>query len=148
MNESKKKWTEITSDDAIDALEVGRTVYMIREVFQSTRLPELRGCEGFLMMEEIREPEPVMEMKTEKSLTEALKDIAAKQQKAQDPAPKKKGGRPKKSLIPDGIDVDRIIELHKQGWSRERIANNCDCSVNDVITVLREKGVIDVVPAA
>lgn len=145
-----KKTKQLTIAGAVEAMLQHRAVYGVVSLEPgNVFVSDLEEYEMFFEYEEV-EPEP-----KEKPVTEMV-EKAAKPAKQKEPtAPKKKSGRPKKedpekakSNIPDGINVDRIIELHKQGWSRERIANNCDCSVNDVITVLREKGVIDVVPAA
>lgn len=140
-----KKTKQLTLAGAVEAMLDHRAVYGVVGLEPGNMLvSELEQYEMFFEYEDVpEEPEE-----------KPVSAIVEKEAKATKPEPKKKSGRPKKQAAPEQkpsvseLNADFIIEKHLEGKSREWIANQCGCTPADVVTLLREKGVIDVVPAA
>ena len=139
-----KKTKQLTIPEAIKALLTGREVFGVQQIYPEIPVQKLGTYLLFFEYEDEPEPE-------EKPVTNEIRKAVERQKEIiqEQTEPKKKGGRPRKDkpLIPEGINADQIIALHQKGMSRERIADICSCTPNDVVTVLREKGIEDVVPA-
>ena len=139
-----KKTKQLTMAEAVTKLCEGREVYGIQQLHPEIPVIVLSHYTMFFEYEDEPEPE-------EKPVTNEIRKAVERQKEIiqEQTEPKKKGGRPRKDkpLIPEGINADQIIALHQKGMSRERIADICSCTPNDVVTVLREKGIEDVVPA-
>ena len=114
--------------EAIDAVIEEETVYMLVRMEQDTSVIDLYGADGYVVMREESEPEPVPEPKP------------AKQTKQ--PKQKKQIWEPKQD--PARIDHGKIVALYKAQWSIKKISDEIGCSQQTVINHLKKAGVYNV----
>ena len=111
--------------EAIDAVIEEETVYMLVRMESDTTVSDLYGADGYVIMQEEPEPEPVPEPKP------------AKQTKQ-----KKQIWEPKQD--PVRIDHGKIVALYKAKWSIKKISDEIGCSQQTVINHLKKEGVYNV----
>lgn len=114
--------------EAIDAVIEEETVYMLVRMEQDTSVMDLYGADGYAVMKEEPETEPVPEPKP------------AKQTKQ--PKQKKQIWEPKQD--PARIDHGKIVALYKAQWSIRKISDEIGCSQQTVINHLKKEGVYNV----
>lgn len=111
--------------EAIDAVIEEETVYMLVRMEQDTMVSDLYGADGYVIMQEEPEPEPVPEPKP-----------------AKQPKQKKQIWEPKQD--PVRIDHGKIVALYKAKWSIKKISDEIGCSQQTVINHLKKEGVYNV----
>lgn len=114
--------------EAIDAVIEEETVYMLVRMESDTMVSDLYGADGYVIMQEEPEPEPVPEPKP------------AKQSKQ--PKQKKQIWEPKQD--PVRIDHGKIVALYKAKWLIKKISDEIGCSQQTVINHLKKEGVYNV----
>ena len=117
--------------EAIDAVIEEETVYMLVRMESDTMVSDLYGADGYVVMREEPEPEPVPEPKPAKQ---------PKQPKQ--PKQKKQIWEPKQD--PVRIDHGKIVALYKAKWSIKKISDEIGCSQQTVINHLKKEGVYNV----
>lgn len=111
--------------EAIDAVIEEETVYMLVRMEADTMFSDLYGADGYVVMQEEPEPEPVPEPKP-----------------AKQPKQKKQIWEPKQD--PVRIDHGKIVALYKAKWSIKKISDEIGCSQQTVINHLKKEGVYNV----
>ncbi|MBR2842502.1 MAG: helix-turn-helix domain-containing protein [Lachnospiraceae bacterium] len=111
--------------EAVEACVEDEPVYMIIKMDTELSVMDLYGADGYVVMQEEPEPEPVPEPKP-----------------AKQPKQKKQIWEPKQD--PVRIDHGKIVALYKAKWSIKKISDEIGCSQQTVINHLKKEGVYNV----